>query len=82
MSLTKALGDSNAAPKTSNMDESTGASDVGMQGYTAVPFPSQKPAQSNADVGITKDNSFNKANEGTSISSYKQPKTVSAKSGS
>lgn len=81
MSITKALGDSNAAPKGPSMDENSGPNEVGMLGYVPMPFPSQMPARSNADVGITKDLSI-AAQQGTSIGAYAvQPETVSSKSG-
>lgn len=81
MSITKSLGDSNAAPKGASMDENSGPNEVGMLGYVPMPFPSQMPAKSNADIGITKDLSI-AAQQGTSIGSYTdQPETVSSKSG-
>lgn len=81
MALVKSVGDSNAAGPTSNMDENSGPSDAGHLGYVLMPFPSQMPAQSNADVGITKDLSI-APNQGTSLPSYSdQPETINAKSG-
>ncbi len=83
MALTKALGDSNAAPGGPSMDENSGPSEVGMLGYTQVPFPSQMPARSNGDVGITKNMAGIKANQGTSAPAYAvQPDRVNSKTGS
>lgn len=81
--LNKAHSDSNAMPGNGDRPEDNAGSDtLGMLGYTKVPFPSQKPAQSNADVGITADFAFTEVNEGTSIGSYdEQSPTVSAETG-
>lgn len=82
MSLIKSLGDSNSAGSTSNMDESSGPSDAGHLGYVLMPFPSQMPAQSNAEVGITKNFDFSSVNQGTSLPSYgAQPETPNAENG-
>lgn len=81
MALTKALGDSNAAPGGGSMDENSGG-DIGMNGYTQVPFPSQMPAKSNGDVGITKNIGTIHPNQGTSAGAYAvQPDKVNAKTG-
>lgn len=82
MSLIKSLGDSNSAGATSNMDESSGPSDAGHLGYVLMPFPSQMPAQSNGEVGITKDLSLSSVNQGTSLGSYSaQSETLNSKTG-
>lgn len=82
MSLIKSLGDSNSASSTSNFEENSGPSDAGHLGYVLMPFPSQMPAQSNGEVGITKDLSLSQVNQGTSLGSYSaQPETPSSKSG-
>jgi hypothetical protein len=81
MSLVKALGDSAAPSKGVSMDENSGPNEVGMLGYVQIPFPSQMPAQSNSDVGITKNMSIS-AQQGTSIGAYKdQPEKISAETG-
>lgn len=84
MSLTKSLPDSNAAESNGKRPETNAAGDsVGMTGYSVIPFPSQKPARSNADVAITQAFDMNEVNEGTSFPSYdEQPETVSAETGS
>ena len=84
MSLTKAFPDSNALSGGGQRPEdNANGSDVASLGYKVVSFPSQKPAQSNAEVGITADFSFSEVNEGTSVKSYSiQPATVSSESGS
>lgn len=82
MSLVKSFGDSNSAGATSNMDENSGPSDAGHLGYVLMPFPSQMPAKSNGDVGITKNISIS-PNQGTSLGAYgDQPAEPSAESGS
>lgn len=82
MALTKSLGDSNAAPGGPSMDENSGPGEVGMLGYTQVPFPSQMPAKSNADVGITKNMGAIHPNQGTSTGAYAhQDDKVNAKTG-
>lgn len=82
MSLIKSHGDSNAA-KDAQRPEENPTGGVGLKGYEVVAFPSQKPARSNADVGITSDFSFSEVNEGTSLPSYdEQPETVSSETGS
>lgn len=83
MSLTKALGDANAAPGNPNRDENTGPSEAGYLGYTQMPFASQMPARSNADVSNTANlGSINAVNQGTSAPSYdNQEELVSAEDG-
>jgi hypothetical protein len=81
MSLIKSVGDSNAAGPTSNYDENSGPSDAGHLGYVLMPFPSQMPAQSNADVTIQKD-SIGAAQQGTSLPAYaNQPTDPDAETG-
>lgn len=84
MALTKALPDSNAPDSPGARPENNASGDsVGMLGYSVLPFPAQKPARLNSDVGITGDFSFTEVNEGTSFPSYdEQPETVSSESGS
>ena len=84
MSLNKALPDSNAPSGSAQRPENNAGGDsVAQLGYSVVSFPSQKPARSNADVGITSDFSFTEVNEGTSFPSYdQQPETVSSETGS
>jgi hypothetical protein len=79
MALTKALGDSNAAKAGADMAAQSG--DPAMLGYTKVPFPSQEPAKSNADVGITSGSKF-VDQQGTSLGAYHhQPAKPDAKTG-
>ena len=84
MALTKAQPDSMAPKGDGQRPESNAGGDsIGMLGYSIVPFPSQKPARSNADVGITGDFSFTEVNEGTSLPAYdQQPETLSSETGS
>lgn len=74
-------GGSNAAPNTSDNKPEKG--DPYKLGYSVTPFPSSGPAESNADVKTTKDNSvFSDQQDGTSIDAYKhQPKTIKAETG-
>lgn len=82
--LNKALPDSNAPDSSGARPENNASGDsIGMLGYSVVPSPSQMPARSNADVGITSDFSFTEVNEGTSAPSYdQQSETVSSETGS
>lgn len=83
MSLNKALPDSNAPKGEGSRPENNASGDsVGQLGYSVVPFPSQKPARSNADVSTTSDFDLSKVNEGTSMPSYEQSETVSSETGS
>lgn len=84
MSLNRALPDSNAPDSPGQRPENNASGDsVGMLGYSVIPFPSQKPARSNADVATTSDFAFTSVNEGTSFPSYdEQPETVSSETGS
>lgn len=81
--LNKAHSDSNASSGTGDRPtDNASADNLGMLGYTVVPNPPQKPAQSNADVGITADFAFTEVNEGTSIGAYdEQSPTVSSETG-
>ena len=80
MGLIKSHGDSNAATKVSNQKGE--AMSPAECGYTTVPFPGEHPAESNAEVGITKGSMFTD-NQGTSMGAYKhQPKKPDAKTGS
>jgi hypothetical protein len=82
MSVTKAIGDSNASPHNPNQEVNTGGSDVGSLGYTQIPFPSQMPAQKNSDISGTADMQFSMVNQGTSLPSYdEQDETISSESG-
>jgi hypothetical protein len=81
--LNKAHDDSNASPGAGQRPEdNAGGADLGMLGYTVVPFPAQKPAQANSDVSITADFAFTEVNQGTSITAYdEQTPTVSSETG-
>ena len=53
-----------------------------MKGFAKVDYPSERPAQSNADVPSSKDSIGALGNDGTSRKSYKvQPETLSAEKG-
>lgn len=80
MSLIKAREDSNAASKGASDAAESG--ELGMLGYTKVPFPGEMPARSNAEVGITSGSKY-AAQQGTNMDSYKhQPAKPDAKTGS
>ena len=82
MALTKAVSGSNASPGSGSMDVNTGPDESGYLGYVQVPFPSQMPAQANADVAITSDLKFSMVNQGTSLKAYdEQDETISSESG-
>lgn len=79
MSLIKSHGDSNAPSKGADTGKESG--DAAKLGYISVPFPSERPAASNAEVGITSGSKFTD-NQGTSMGSYKhQDKKPDAKTG-
>lgn len=82
--LSKSLPDSNAPDSSAGRPENNAAGEsIGMLGYSVISNPKQKPARSNADVGITADFGFTEVNEGTSFPTYSdQPETVSAETGS
>jgi hypothetical protein len=83
MSLQKANEGSNAAETAQRPENNAQGDSVAMLGYSVIPFPSQMPARSNADVGITSDFKLSEVNEGTSFPSYdEQPETVSSETGS
>ncbi len=74
MSLVKSFDNSNAADPNSSTDPMTGS--VGMTGFTKMPYPTQKPAMSNADVGVSlRDSIGSLGNDGTNMSAYKEQKT-------
>jgi hypothetical protein len=84
MSLTKAQPDSMAPDQSAQRPENNAGGDsVAMLGYSVVANPSQMPARSNSDVGITADFGFTEVNQGTSFPSYdQQSETVGSESGS
>lgn len=71
MSLTKALGGSNA-PKADG-DTSKQSGSLGMVGFTPVDYPSQKPAMSNSDLP-TNDTPPGLGQDGTNLSAYDEQK--------
>jgi len=81
MSLVKSHSDSNASDPNASTDPMSGS--VGMSGFTKMPYPTAKPAQSNADVGITLGDSIGSlGNDGTNMSAYEEQKAdISAEKG-
>lgn len=69
MSLIGADKTSNAAKETTDYEPEKG--EPGKLGYTFMPYPNERPAQTNAEIKTTKDNfAFADPQDGTSAPAY------------
>jgi hypothetical protein len=78
MSLPRARKDSNAPDSGADNAPSTG--ELGMVGFTLVPYEKFRPATSNSDIPSSGDNArFEMGQDGTSVDAYEfQPKEINS----